>query len=801
MNVATSANDFIQASRLLRIETPLGTDALLMESFSGREAVNELFNFTAVVRAKREDITPQDLIGKLVDVSLDRGDEGPRRNWNALVVGITEEPRLTRALRQYVLTLRPELWLLSQRSDCRIWQNKTTVEIAETLLSEHGLKAPDTSGVINTPPPQEYSVQWNETDLDFLLRRFEEDGLHYWVRQKDGQTLVIADSAVGWDDALDGGNGQTRYAAGSSDRDHIHTWTRYFNFVPGKRGGRDWNFETPKVPPGGESVSLVKLPRNSEYELYEYPSRALDDGASQRSSKLRMQSVEADHEQIKGGSTARTLMPGAKVTPYDVAHPEHAFETSVIVSIEHFARDTTYEAGSEHPIYTNTFEALPARLPATPHRNTARPRIDGTQIALIACPEGEEIHTDSYGRVKLWFPWDRRAKKDGSDTKWVRVAQPWAGGTWGAQTIPRKDMEAVVSFEHGDPDRPLVTALVPNPVNNTPYGLPGHKTKSVLRSNTHKGTGYNEMSFEDERGQENFFLHAQKDMATKVLNDATTRVDASQVQSIGANRAVEVAQNQKHEVGGSMSTTVGAVGGMATTALSAATAGLAAQTAGLLQQAMGAAVSAMGAAAQGASDGGAGRSAQAASAAMGGGGGGGGSGGGGGGASAAMQAAQSAAQLASGFTSLVGSGAVGGLLAGAVDQARNGINNAARSDMMANGAASMTGAGTQMAGLVGQMMGGAGGIMNTTVSRFQNSTTGLATTEQVGISKVVNVGQVSRENVGHSKKVTIGEELVIEVGKSLFIMKKDGTVIIKGVSFHFEASGPFQQIGKIIDLN
>ncbi|WP_337271533.1 type VI secretion system tip protein TssI/VgrG, partial [Oryzifoliimicrobium ureilyticus] len=210
------------------------------------------------------------------------------------------------------------------------------------------------------------------------------------------------------------------------------------------------------------------------------------------------------------------LEAGRRFTPYEVAHPEHEYEEHVIIRAAHTIVDRSYETNTNEPEYINRFEAIPSRVPLTPHRNTKRPRIEGTQVAIVAGPQGEEIHPDQYGRIKVWFPWDRRAKKDGTDTCWVRVSQAWGGSSWGAQVIPRIGMEVMVAFVDGDPDRPLVTGVVPNPANGVPYDLPGNKTRTVLRSNTHKGEGYNEIAFEDQKGEENQFFHAQKDQTVKV---------------------------------------------------------------------------------------------------------------------------------------------------------------------------------------------------------------------------------------------------------------------------------------------
>ncbi|WP_244533746.1 type VI secretion system tip protein TssI/VgrG [Methylobacterium aquaticum] len=453
----------------------------------------------------------------------------------------------------------------------------------------------------------------------------------------------------------------------------------------------------------------------------------------------------------------------------------------------------------------NAFTTLPAGRPATPHRAIPRPRIDGLQIALIAGPPGEEIHTDAFGRIKLQFPWDRRARGDGTDTGWVRVMQSWGGTNWGQQIIPRVGMEALVAYQEGDPDRPIVIGIAPNPNNPVPYDLPAHKTKLVVRSNTYEGRGYNEISMEDVAGAENLFTHAQKDMTTKVLNDATARVDANQIGSVGANHSFEVGNNQNQAIGGSRSLTVGAVGGAASAALAAAMSAMSGQTAGLLGQAMGVAMDAMGAAS---GDGGAAPVDAGALA---------GPGGPGGDDAAGDPAASALGALATGFGGLVGGGGIGGLIGAGIDGTRAGINDASVRSLRTAGGAGMAAAGTALAGQVGGMMGGLGGVMNTMVTRFQNSTTGIASTEQVGVSKVVNVGQTMLENVGKAHTHTVGEQYVIEVGqemlvnvgevfrivvrKSTLTMDKDGNVTITGTKMLLGFSESVTAFGKVIGLN
>lgn len=564
MNDLPSSADFIQASRVLSMSTPLGEDVLLPERAVIEEAVNDLFTITLSVRSKT-DVAPADLIGKLVDVELevaggDDNGEGVRRPFNGLVTELHAGPRVTRGFRSYQLQIVPQLWLLSQRSDCRIWLGKSALDVLDTLLSEHGLPAADNAAVVSPVPAEDYSVQYNETDLAYVLRRLQTDGLFFWFsHEKGAHRLHVADQAAGWNDASSSAQGESRVrlAMGSTDRNHISSWMQRFAYVPGKRAGADWNHMTPRVIPLNATPSLVRLPENHIRELYEYPARAKSMEEADRVEKLRSQASEADHEKVSGASTVRILEPGRRFTPYEEGNPDADYQEHVIVRATHEVVDRSYETNADGLEYRNTFDAIPARVPLTPHRSIARPRIEGAQVAIVAGPEGEEIHPNELGEIKLWFPWDRRAKKDGTDTRWIRVAQPWSGASWGSQVIPRIGMEVMVAFIDGDPDRPLVVGSVPNPVNHVHYPLPRNKTRMVLRSKTHKGDGFNELRFEDEKDHEEVFVHAQKDQNIKVENNYSKRINVNKVESVGLNKAVEVANNAYQVVGGNMNIKVG----------------------------------------------------------------------------------------------------------------------------------------------------------------------------------------------------------------------------------------------------
>ncbi len=558
MNTQPSAADFIQASRVLRLSSPLGENILLPERVHISEGVNQLFEIEVAVRSK-VDIAPADLIGKLMDVEVEiqvgeGGDEAVYRCWNGLVTEFHEGPAVTRGLRSYHLVLRPSLWLLSQTRDSRIWMDVTTLDVLDTVFNEHGLNRADAGGVLKPAPAIHFSTQFNESDLRYLLRRFEQDGYFWWFsHQKGAHTLHVANHASGWlqpSDAVDG-EGRVRMAMGSSDRNHIREWTRRFAYVPGIRTGADWNYETFGTIPLNSMPSQVDLPGNGKREIFEWPARAMTFDDTEQAQKLRSQASEADHERVVGSSTVRILEAGRRFTPYDVANEQVAFEEHVVITAKHVVVDRSYETdSSSEPEYRNAFEALPSRIPLTPHRSTPKPKIEGLQVAVVAGPAGEEIHCNEDGCIKLWFPWQRqRAKKDGSDTKWIRVATNWAGQGWGGQVIPRIGMEVLTAFLDSDPDRPVVVGVVPNPTNAVPYDLPGNKTKTVFRTNTHKGIGFNELTFEDEREQEEIYVHAQKDMNIDILHDRTKAVGHDQSESVGNNKSISVARNHTETIG------------------------------------------------------------------------------------------------------------------------------------------------------------------------------------------------------------------------------------------------------------
>ena len=761
--------DFIGADRNIRAETPLGADVVLPKRMTITEGINALFKIEFDVLAK-ENIQADQLIGKACDVSVrkDVNNPGDRRTWNGVCYQLIEDAPVSRGYRAYTIVLGPEVEKLKYRVNSKAWQNKSSLDVLEELFAEHGLKAP-TIRVNNRPAKQIFSQQ-NESDFDYLLRLLQVDGLFFYFVHSGGakgsvaakHTMIVCDDATGYSD---GAEPRVRYAVGSADVPHITKLKKTRSYTPGKATITEHNFKTPDAIPSGSTPSLVKLPGNDKSELFISTaiggygvgdaSDAINNRTAEAASKLLIKACEAEYETSDGESSVPDLAPGFKFTPFDLTNPGAGFEEIVIKSITHTARTGSYDAGEdEPPEYSNTFASMPAKTPATPHQTVPKPLMHGLDIAIVVGPSGEEIFTDQFARAKIRFLRHRDAKNNDSDSCWVRCAQNWAGVSYGGLILPRVGMHVLVGYESGDMDRPIIVGFMPNPKQVQSYNLPTNKTRSTFRSQTYKGQGFNEWSMEDATGAERFFVHAQKDMATRVLNNRTARVDQHDVYSIGGNRTVEVTYNQKQEIGGSFNLTVGGTGDGALKAL-ADVAGLAGQTAGLLQQA------------------------------------------GGGGASLGSFAT-SIAGSALGFFSGGGLGSRQGVIAGSPPGNDAGEALAKAGDGMG-----------QDAGKLFSLPG----VMNTVVKAFKSDSVGVAHAEQIGMCKVVNVGQNHFNKAGKVFKVQAGEEFRVEVGggtdkdnnatppKAWLSMTKDGDIILYGINVYIIGENHVQIITDMLDHN
>ncbi|MDE8744146.1 type VI secretion system tip protein TssI/VgrG [Pectobacterium polaris] len=435
---------------------------------------------------------------------------------------------------RYQAEVRPALWRLGLRTNARIFQAQKPEVIIGTLLEEVGI-TDYAFALRHDHAVREYCVQYRESDLAFITRLAAEEGLYFFHEFEEGKhRLVFADDAG----AL--AKGPELFFNLATQGLSEGAYVRRFRYAEAVRTAevalKDYSFKTPAYGLLHNKMSGELEHQRESYQHFDYPGRFKQDPSGKAFTGYRLDALRAGAMTGSGESNAAELMPGSSFTLTE--HPNLALNIAwQLVAITHSGQQPQAleeESGGEPTTYSNSFEVVKA---STTWRADLpyKPMVDGPQIATVVGPAGEEIYCDQYGRVKLQFPWDRYGSSDDQSSCWVRVSQGWAGGQYGLIAIPRIGHEVIVSFLEGDPDQPIVTGRTFHATNPSPYPLPANKTRTILRSKTHKGKGFNELRFEDQAGQEEVFIHAQKDMNTVVLNSQSTLVENDQFSHIKNN--------------------------------------------------------------------------------------------------------------------------------------------------------------------------------------------------------------------------------------------------------------------------
>jgi type VI secretion system secreted protein VgrG len=555
---------YTQSHRLISVHTPLGEDALLLQGFSGQEGVSELFRFELKMHSENRSIAFDSIVGKgaTVRVMLAGGKE---RFINGVVSSFAQAGA-SQGLALYHATIVPWLWLLTRTSDCRIFQQQTVPEIIEKLFQERGFK--DYSLRLHGSfKPRDYCVQYRETTFNFVSRLMQEEGIFYFFEHtKDKHTLVLGNSPNEFKPCANQTAARYESALGVGRNEEVVTdWSVGQEVRPGKYTATDFNFETPML----DLTAQVAGKDERQYEIYDFPGEYATKDEGEQLVGVRMEEEDAPRVVANGSGTCRAFTPGYR---FDLK--EHYRRDlnksyallSVYHSCEHGMNFRSGAGAGDEFVYVNHFQCVPHPTPFRPPRTAPVPVVHGTQTAIVVGPAGEEIYTDKYGRVKVQFHWDREGKYDEKSSCWVRVSQNWAGKRWGAMFIPRIGQEVIVDFIEGDPDRPLITGRVYNAGAMPPYALPDDKTKSTIKSYSSKGGGgFNEFRFEDKKGSEQVFIHAEKDEHLRVKhdrvewvgNDSHLMVKHDQFESVDGNKHLTVKADQNEKVDGGYSLKVG----------------------------------------------------------------------------------------------------------------------------------------------------------------------------------------------------------------------------------------------------
>jgi type VI secretion system secreted protein VgrG len=561
------AEDSAQGAVLASVSTPLGADKLLLRATQISETLSQMPMMAVEMLSEDANIDYTKLLGKGLGIQLNLLGGG-ERHFHGLIIQMMQLGRRGRYL-VYHAQVRPWLWLLSRTSDCKVFQNKTVKDIVSDVFADY----PDAKfewRLTGSYGQRVYTVQYRETDLNFVLRLLELEGIGWYFEHAQGKhTLVLTDSISKHKPFPDyeeiGYRNQNEVLR--KERESVLAWKLMQQVQPGKVVLQDYDFTRSSVDLKQQRADPQKHAQ-AEGEIYDYPGLYVKEAEGSQYAQVRVEAFNARACQGEGASDARGLACGRtfklKGVPRKAENTEYLV-TSTRISIE----QADYEAtqSQEGSRYHCDFTVLDAAVAYRPERLTPKPFVQGPQTALVVGPGGEEIHTDAYGRVKVQFHWDRYGKKDDKSSCWVRVSQPWAGKNFGFQAIPRIGQEVIVDFLEGDPDQPIITGRVYNDLNMPPWELPGNKTQTgVLTRSSQDGVydNANAIRFEDKKGAEQLWIHAEKNQDIEVENDEThwvgrdrkKTIDNDETSHIKHDRTETVDNNETITVHGARTETV-----------------------------------------------------------------------------------------------------------------------------------------------------------------------------------------------------------------------------------------------------
>lgn len=540
-----------------------------VRSFVVHEALSTLFEAAVVAVSPSAVIDFEGLVGQPARFSIHGGDLG-QRFWEGVVLGMELCDIEEEGLSTYRLTVVPRAWLMTQRTNHRVFQHQSAPEIAAELLGAWGVDLElrlDRSRF----PKLEYRVQYGETDFAFLSRILEAAGIHFFF-EPSGETnrMILCDAP----EAQKPEGPPLPYVdhpSPASRAAYVTNLAMSTEVRPGKTVLRDYDFRRPDFAlaykfeaPGSGEENLEVYRYTPGLGRIEVQTKPTDTPAADNRSAARIDEHEGyaaaaralsgarvDRRHVSFNSNDLRLAPGKALSIRN--HPKAALQPDrrmIIQSVE--------ISGTIDDEWEVEAGALFADLQIRPIPKTPKPTVPGPQSAIVVGPKGEEIHTDEFGRVRVRFPWDRGGEFDDQRTCWLRVADGWAGAGFGMIAIPRVGHEVIVDFFEGNPDEPLIVGRLYGTTQPPPYALPSKRTKSGWKSrSTPDSEGYNEISFDDALEHEMVSIRAEKDLTKIVVNEERETTQRDRTLIIGQSFAQNVKENDTLVVGGVHSVQMG----------------------------------------------------------------------------------------------------------------------------------------------------------------------------------------------------------------------------------------------------
>ncbi|OPZ09559.1 MAG: Phage-related baseplate assembly protein [candidate division BRC1 bacterium ADurb.BinA292] len=522
--------------------------------FELHEAISELFHVRIELASLNQELAIDELVGRPGVLRLSHFNQEHER-WVNGIVKLLDYTSSGSQYCRYEAQLVPRVWLLGLRRQSRIFQDMTVPDIIKQVLTDAGIPADMFRMALTGNYGQRgYCVQYRETDLDFIKRLAEEEGIFFFFEHTEETHVMVFGDAPSVHKPI-AGKPEVPFRT-PTDMVEGKAFVSQFRYGQQVRTGsamlRDFNFENPKQNLDAEKDSG----KDTALEFYDYPGEYKVKSEGETYVNVRLQEFRTFLKVARATSVERRLQPGYRFNL--IEHPRQDLNAEYLVTrVRHrgcHLPAVVQESGGvevDEPTYQNEILAIPFSTPYRPPRVTPKPVVEGSQTAIVTGPSGEEIYTDQYGRVKVKFHWDREGQHNEKSSCWIRVSQNWAGGKYGIMFLPRIGHEVIVDFLEGDPDQPIITGRVYNNDEMPPYELPAHKTRSTIKSASSKDQeGSNEIRFEDLAGSEQIFIHAQKDLHVRVLNERRVNIGADSHETVGANFNMHVEKDRSRKVKG-----------------------------------------------------------------------------------------------------------------------------------------------------------------------------------------------------------------------------------------------------------
>jgi type VI secretion system secreted protein VgrG len=572
LNIDTTIGRHVALPITLKSAVP--AQDLLFESMTSSEGLSTLGDMQLSLVSEKPDLKAEDLLGKPMTVTVQLRDD-TKRFFHGYVTRFGIGSHRGNHF-GYQASVRPWLWFLTRTADCRIFQDMTVPDIVKKVFEDHS-NANFEFKLFRSYRKWVYCVQYRETDYNFIARLLEHEGIYWYLEHTDGDSKLVLVDSQSAHDAVPGYETLPYYEqapATSPDLEYVSDWNFASEVESDKTTLTSYDFERPSTSLKVDAKKAQKY-SPADFEIFDFQGDYVQAADGTQLVEDRLEEHQTRFQSAHGASNAHGIEAGRLLKlskhPRDDQNDQY-----LITGISVHAQADAYSSGGDAGSFRCDFSAIPSGQQFRPPRRTPKPFVQGPQTAVVVGPSGEEIFTDKYGRVKLQFHWDREGKKNDKSSCWVRVSHPWAGKNFGAIHIPRMGQEVVVDFLEGDPDQPLITGRVYNAEQMPPWDLPANATQSGILTRSSKGgsaANANALRFEDKKGSEQVWLHAEKNQDIEVENDEThwvghdrtktidhdetVHVKNNRTETVDANETITVHQNRKEQVDLNESITIG----------------------------------------------------------------------------------------------------------------------------------------------------------------------------------------------------------------------------------------------------